>query len=110
VEALLLLAQVALYRHDDEAARESLIRAEAIALAEAEPKQHRHLTLAWLAAHEERWNDTARELDAARRTFKDSTQSGDHTPQLLRQFDTMEWPEPAGSRVKSWLQAMQRSR
>jgi len=109
VEALLLLAQVALYRQDDEAARESLIRAEAIALAEAEPKQHRHLTLAWLAAHEERWSDVARELDAARRTFKDSSQSGDHTPQLLNQFDTLTWPDPAGARVKSWVQALKRS-
>jgi len=109
VEALLLLAQVALFREDTEAARESLIRAEAIALAEAEPKQHRHLTLAWLAAHEERWSDTAKELDAARRTFKDSSQSGDHTPQLLHRFDAQNWPDPAKGRVKSWLQALKRS-
>ncbi len=102
VEALLLLAQVGLYRSDTTSARDALIRCEAIALAEAEPKQHRHLTLAWLAAAEGRWADVTRELDAARRTFKDSTQSGDHTPQMLRHFVEMEWPDPAGDRVRQW--------
>jgi serine/threonine protein kinase len=108
VESLLLLAQVALHRGDTDAAREQLIRCEAIALAEAEPKQHRHLTLAWLAAAEGRYPDLVRELDLARRTFKDTTQSGDHTPQLLRMFDAMSWPEPAGGRVKQWLGAITR--
>ncbi len=108
VESLLLLAQVALYRKANDAAREHLIRCEAIALAEAEPKQHRHLTLAWLAAAEERWSDAARELDAARRTFKDSTQSGDHTPQLLKRFEQFDWAEPAGGRVRQWLDAITR--
>lgn len=106
VESLLLLAQVALYRNDTDAAREQLIRCEAIALAEAEPKQHRHLTLAWLAAAEERWSEVTREIDAARRTFKDLSQSGDHTPQLLRHLDGMGWPEPAASRVKQWLKSV----
>jgi eukaryotic-like serine/threonine-protein kinase len=108
VESLLLLAQVALYRDDTSTAREALIRCEAIALAEAEPKQHRHLTLAWLSAAEQRWADTTRELDAARRTFKDSTQSGDHTPQLLRMFQSMSWPEPAASRVAQWMSVLAR--
>jgi tetratricopeptide (TPR) repeat protein len=108
VESLLLLAQVALFRNDTDAAREALIRCEAIALAEAEPKQHRHLTLAWLAAAEDRWQDAAREVDNARRTFKDSTQSGDHTPQLLNQFSGFGWPDPAGARVKQWLAAITR--
>ncbi|HHH30305.1 MAG TPA: hypothetical protein ENK57_18455 [Polyangiaceae bacterium] len=108
VEALLLLAQVALYRNDTSTAREALIRCEAIALAEAEPKQHRHLTLAWLAAAEERWADVVRELDAARRTFKDATQSGDHTPQLLRMFSTMSWPEAPAQRVKQWQETIAR--
>ena len=109
VESLLLLAQIALYRNDTSAARESLIRCEAIALAEAEPRQHRHLTLAWLAAAEGRFADAARELDAARRVFRDTNQSGDHTPQLLRQFDRMGWAEPAAERVKQWLRAVTRA-
>ncbi|MEM9691581.1 MAG: AAA family ATPase [Myxococcota bacterium] len=108
VEALLLLAQVALFRGDNESARESLIRCEAVALAEAEPKQHRHLTLAWLSAAEERWSDAAREIDAARRTFKDASQSGDHTPQLLESFADMAWQEPAAARVDAWRQAITR--
>jgi hypothetical protein len=106
VEALLLLAQVGLYRQDTTSARDALIRCEAIALAEAEPKQHRHLTLAWLGAAEGRFADVVRELDAARRAFRDTTQSGDHTPQLLRHFDRMAWPDPAGARVKQWLRVM----
>ncbi len=106
VESLLLLAQVGLYRSDTTSARDALIRCEAIALAEAEPKQHRHLTLAWLGAAESRWTDVVRELDAARRTFRDTTQSGDHTPQLLRHFDRLDWPDAAGSRVKQWLRAV----
>jgi tetratricopeptide (TPR) repeat protein len=106
VESYLLLAQVALYRKDPTAARDALIRCEAVALADAEPKQHRHLTLAWMGALEERWVDVVRELDAARRAFRDANQSGDHTPQLLRHFDTLEWPEAAGARVKQWLRSL----
>ena len=67
VETRLLLAQIALDRGDADDARDHLIACEAVALIEAEPKQHRHLTLAWLAYHEGRFNDAARELDAARR-------------------------------------------
>lgn len=52
--------------------------------------------------------DAAREVDNARRTFKDSTQSGDHTPQLVHQFDTFAWHDPAGARVKQWLGATTR--
>lgn len=106
VESLLLIAQVALYRGELAAARDALIRCEAVALAEAEPKQHRHLTLAWLAAAEGRAADAARELDAARKTYRDANQSGDHTAQLLAVFDRMGWPEPAGQRVKHWLSSI----
>lgn len=106
VESLLLLAQIGLFRNDTTAARDALIRCEAIALVEAEPKQHRHLTLAWLGASEGRWLDVVRELDAARRAFRDTLQSGDHTPQLLRHFDVLGWPDVAGARVKQWLRAV----
>ena len=103
---MLLLAQIGLFRNDTTAARDALIRCEAIALVEAEPKQHRHLTLAWLGASEGRWLDVVRELDAARRAFRDTLQSGDHTPQLLRHFDVLGWPDVAGARVKQWLRAV----
>ncbi|MBI4955540.1 MAG: protein kinase [Myxococcales bacterium] len=108
VETQLLLAQVALYRGDTAAAREALIRCEAVASVEAEPKQHRHLTLAWLAFAEGRHTDTLRELNNARRSFKDPVRTGDHTLQLLRTFDRMGWPEPARGRVQQWLAAIER--
>src|SRR6185503_6892217 len=83
VETKLIFAQIALDRGLPDDAREQLIVCEAVALAEAEPKQHRHLTLAWLAYHEGRFLDAARELDLARSSFKDASRTGDHTPQLL---------------------------
>jgi eukaryotic-like serine/threonine-protein kinase len=109
VEARLLHAQVALDRGDAEAARDHLIACEAVALAEAEPKQHRHLTLAWLAYHEGRFQDAAREIDLARSAFKDAVRTADHTPQLLDRFAKMGWPKPASSRIASWRRAIGRS-
>lgn len=106
VETHLLLAQVALDRGDADSARAELIACEAVALTEAEPQQHRHLTLAWLAYHEGRFHDSARELDAARATFKDAVRTGDHTPQLLERFARMAWPKPASTRIASWRRAI----
>jgi serine/threonine protein kinase len=106
VEAKLLLAQVALDRGDSDGAREQLIACEAASLVEAEPKQHRHLTLAWLAYHEGRFVDAARELDHARSAFREGARTGDHAPQLLERFQRMGWPRPAGSRVNDWLRAI----
>jgi hypothetical protein len=108
VESRLLFAQVALDRGDAETAREQLITCEAFALAEAEPKQHRHLTLAWLAYHEGRFQDAAREIDLARATFKDATRTADHTPQLLDRFARMGWPKPASTRISAWRRALGR--
>ena len=107
VETRLLLAQIALDRGDAVAARGELIACEAVALAESEPKQHRHLTLAWLAYHEGRFVDAARELDAARAAFKDASRTGDHTPQLLERFARMAWPKPASSRISAWRRAIE---
>jgi hypothetical protein len=106
VETKLILAQIALDRGFAEQAREQLIVCEAVALAEAEPKQHRHLTLAWLAYHEGRFLDAARELDAARASFKDAGRTGDHTPGLLQRFARMGWPKPAGARIAAWLRTI----
>jgi serine/threonine protein kinase len=108
VESRLLRAQIALDRGDAETAREELITCEAFALAEAEPKQHRHLTLAWLAYHEGRFHDAAREIDLARASFKDATRTADHTPQLLDRFARMGWPKPASSRIAAWRRAIGR--
>ncbi|MBK6513918.1 MAG: protein kinase [Polyangiaceae bacterium] len=102
VEVGLLKAQVALARGDAETAREHLIACEAVALVESEPKQHRHLTKAWLAYHEGRFHEAAKELDAARAAFKDPIRTGDHTPMLLERFAAMGWPKPAGQRLDTW--------
>jgi tetratricopeptide (TPR) repeat protein len=108
VESRLLRAQIALDRGDAESAREHVITCEAFALAEAEPKQHRHLTLAWLAYHEGRFQDAAREIDLARAAFKDATRTADHTPQLLDRFSKMGWPKPASTRIAAWRRAIGR--
>jgi hypothetical protein len=106
VESKLLLAQVALSRGDAETARDAIIACEAVALVEAEPKQHRHLTKAWLAYHEGRFHEAARELDAARSVYKDPNRTADHTPMLLERFASMAWPKPAGPRIEAWRGAL----
>jgi serine/threonine protein kinase len=106
VEVRLLRAQIALARGDAEAARDELIACEAVALVEAEPKQHRHLTRAWLAYHEGRFVEAGRDLDAARAAFKDASRTGDHTGALLDRFATMGWPKPAGAKIEAWRAAL----
>jgi hypothetical protein len=102
LEARLLLAQVALAEGNAEAA--DLIReCEKIVLDEAEPRQHRHLTLAWLAQREGRFGDAASELDRARAAFGDKTRCGDHTPQLLVRFSRMRWDANGAAKVSAWL-------
>ncbi len=102
VETRLLLAQIALDRGLPDVARGHLIACEAIPLTESEPKQHRHLTLAWLAYHDGRFVDAAKELDFARAAFKDPGRTGDHTPMLLERFANMGWPRPASIRIAAW--------
>jgi len=107
VEARLLFAQIALHHGESERAHDHLLACEAVALSEAEPKQHRHLTQAWLAYSEGRFHEAAREIEAARAAFKDS-RTGDHTPQLLARFAQMNWPKPAGPRIAAWMRALGR--
>jgi serine/threonine protein kinase len=108
LEARLLLAQVALARADDDA-RTLVQDCERIVLDEAEPRQHRHLTLAWLAQIEERWQDAANEIDRARAAFGDKTRCGDHTPQLLRRFARMKWQGASSGKVAQWLEMVERA-
>lgn len=103
LEARLLLAQVALARGDVDAPR--LVKVcEQIVLDEAEPRQHRHLTLAWFAQQGQRWTDAAAEIDRARAAFGDRARCGDHTPQLLLRFSRMKWEGSALSKIHAWLQ------
>ena len=102
LEARLLLAQVALAKGDEEA-KELVADCERIVLDEAEPRQHRHLTLAWLAQIEHRWQDAASEIDRARAAFGDKARCGDHTPQLLKRFADMSWLGPSEGKIAQWL-------
>jgi tetratricopeptide (TPR) repeat protein len=119
LESRLLLAQVALLRDDERA--EALVSAcDAVALDEAEPRQHRHLTRAWLAQRQGRWADASAELDAARGVFVVSSpegggvraaearsRTGDHTPHLLARFSQLEWVGPALGKIESWLEQIE---
>lgn len=106
LEARLLLAQVALARGDANA-KALVLDCERIVLDEAEPRQHRHLTLAWLARSEQRWADAANEIDRARAAFGDKARCGDHTPHLLRRFAKMRWQGPAAEKIDSWLEIVE---
>jgi len=107
VEAKLLFAQIALAR-GDASAHQLVEDAQTIPLDEAEPRQHRHLTAAWLANVEQRWSDAVVEIDAARAAFGSSQRTGDHTPHLLARFGRMPWIEEAAARIESWLAALDR--
>ena len=106
LEARLLLAQVALASgHAD--AKELVADCERIVLDEAEPRQHRHLTLAWLAQLEQRWQDASTEIDRARAAFGDKARCGDHTPQLLKRFSKMDWLGPSAGKIEQWLDVVE---
>lgn len=108
LEARLLMAQVALARNDP-AAPALVHECEKIVLDEAEPRQHRHLTLAWLAQKERRWPDAANELDRARAVFGDKARCGDHTPHLLLRFSKMVWLGPALAKIDNWLNVVEKA-
>jgi serine/threonine protein kinase len=102
LESQLLLAQVALAKDDVGAA--GLVQAcDAVNVDEAEPRQHRHLTRAWLAQKESRWSEAAAELDLARGAYGDRVRTGDHTPLLLKRLARLSWLGPALGRIESWL-------
>jgi hypothetical protein len=118
LEARLLVAQVALARDagggpdgrtspDVEGARELLAECDKIQLDEAEPRQHRHLTLAWLAQKDTRWGDAAAEIDRARAAFGDRARCGDHTPHMLHRFAKMVWLGPALPKIDAWIQLIE---
>jgi len=105
LESQLLLAQVALASDVPGAA--ALVEAcNQIAVDEAEPRQHRHLTRAWLAQKESRWAAAAEELDLARTAYGDRLRAGDHTPLLLKRLVRLTWLGTALGKIEGWLQAM----
>jgi tetratricopeptide (TPR) repeat protein len=119
LESRLLLAQVALSRGD--AIAESLVLAcDDAVIEEAEPRQHRHLTRAWLAQQQGRWADATSDLDAARGAFVSvasesgagrgadaRTRTGDHTPHLLARLARLHWAGPGLEKIESWLKQIE---
>ena len=105
LETSLLLAQVALAEGAPNAA-ELVAKCDSLAVDEAEPRQHRHLTRAWLAHREGRAADAASEIEAARVIYGDRTRAGDHTPHLLERFRKMRWAGAAGEVVDTWARAL----
>ena len=105
LESQLLLAQVALAR-DSSTARELVDACDAVNVDEAEPRQHRHITKAWLAQKESRWTAAADEIDRARAAYGDRVRTADHTPFLLKRLAKLTWLGAAGERIDSWLQAI----
>jgi tetratricopeptide (TPR) repeat protein len=125
LEARLLLAQVALGRSDPRA--DALVAAcERVVLDEAEPRQHRHLTRAWLAQKKARWPEVAAEIDLARSAYVVSTpegsgvraaearsRTGDHTPHLLTRLAAVCAEAGAGpvdgarGKIDAWLQQIE---
>jgi serine/threonine protein kinase/tetratricopeptide (TPR) repeat protein len=112
LEARLLVAQVALARSDTRA-EALVVGCDQAVLDEGEPRQHRHLTRAWLAQRQGRWSDAALEIDAARAVFAapvgdgsratDHRSTGDHTPHLLVRLAGLDWVGPARGKIDDWL-------
>ncbi len=106
LETLLLFAQVALAEGNGSAA-EIISKCDEVVVDEAEPRQHRHLTRAWLAQREGRGADAANEIVAARAIYGvDRARAGDHTPHLLERFRKMRWGGEAGEAVDAWAKAL----
>jgi tetratricopeptide (TPR) repeat protein len=123
LESRLLIAQLALAR--DDVLAEALVRAcDEVVLDEAEPRQHRHLTRAWLAQRQGRWSDASVDLDDARSAFVIASpdggggmrsaearlRTGDHTPHLLARFSRLEWVGPALEKIESWREQIEAAR
>jgi hypothetical protein len=120
LEARLLVAQVGLAR-DDPRADSFVAACDRAVLDEAEPRQHRHLTRAWLAQQQGRWAAAADEIEAARVAFvfpvaerevvatpfgEARVRTGDHTPHLLLRFARAAWVGPAAGKIDAWLRQL----
>ena len=108
LESGLLIAQIALAKGD--AGADALVAdCDRILLDEAEPRQHRHITRAWLAQRGGDWAGAADEIERARTAYQDWAQTADHTPALLKRLSKLEWEGPSRGRIRSWLQGVEKS-
>jgi eukaryotic-like serine/threonine-protein kinase len=102
LESKLLLCQIALARHDLEQARVQLEECGAIAVEEAEPRQHFLLTRAWLLFASGDPDAALESIEAASEVFSDRARAGDHAPHLLGRLARMQWPPHALDRIDAW--------
>ena len=98
VESRLILAQVGLARGSPDA-RTWFDSCDISAVQESEPKQHWHLTNAWLAQREGRIDDAVEQIEGARAAM--TTGLGDQAKQLLARLSSLMWPEAVRERVRA---------
>ncbi|MCU0694130.1 MAG: hypothetical protein MUF54_22285 [Polyangiaceae bacterium] len=101
VESQLLLVQVSLAGGSPDA-RERLQSCDISTVQEHEPLQHWHLTHAWLACKEGRFEDALGHLEAAKQALQGGGLA-DHALQLTGRLALMPWPEALRPRVKQAL-------
>ena len=102
IETTLLSCQISLARRDLEGAHATLMEAAAIAVQEAEPRQHYLLTQAWYYIESGDADKAYESLEAAAEVFGERSRAGDHTPHLLGRLSRKKWPEHAKNRIEAW--------
>ncbi|HYQ31154.1 MAG TPA: hypothetical protein VER04_28160, partial [Polyangiaceae bacterium] len=102
IETKLLLAQIALVRHQPGKARTLLEESSRMVVEEAEARQHFLLTRAWLEVVEGDSDGALESIEAAAEVFGQRTRAGDHTPHLLGRLARFPWSENALSRIDAW--------
>ena len=102
VESKLLSCQAALARRDLKTAGELLDEAKEVQVEEAEPKQHRLLTQAWLQVESGDPDAALDSIEAAAMVLGDRARAGDHTPHLLGRMTRKTWPSHAAARIQAW--------
>jgi serine/threonine protein kinase/tetratricopeptide (TPR) repeat protein len=108
VEASSLLARIHLASGDARGALPWIQAASAVKLDDAEPSQHRDLTLAWLHLSEQRFAEAVTAVARARRAFSDPRRVGDHTPQIVAHLLRLARGSPAEDPLAVWHAALQK--
>lgn len=108
VEASSLLGRIALAAADTREASRWVQIAASVNLDDAEPAQHRDLTVAWLHLAERRFAESVTAIARARRAFSDPRRAGDHTPQLVARLLPLARGTPAEAPLQIWHAALQK--
>jgi hypothetical protein len=102
IETKLLLAQIALVRHQPGKARTLLEESSRMTVEEAEARQHFLLTRAWLEVAEGDNEAALVSIEAAAEVFGQRTRAGDHTPHLLSRLARFQWTSDGLDRIDAW--------